>query len=211
MLRTGQSLLAMALQRFLDAPAAPFRVHRTALAGKDVGMWFGPSVTAAAMRWVILVPFSSILVPSSSFHPGVFFPVFPSLLDFGTVFNTMISFRFHLRLDIYIIATSFSAPFLVVTRCPAALLPSRSSSRPSPSLAVTSSRRAVQRPGAHTARDRCVRAVRGVEGRACYQGAWIVVRAHCRRARRDTRPAAAALACWERHGCCASPKSVVLR
>ncbi|KAJ7782235.1 hypothetical protein DFH07DRAFT_317844 [Mycena maculata] len=38
----------------LDPPAAPFGVHRRALAGraasKDVGMWFGPSATAGAVR-----------------------------------------------------------------------------------------------------------------------------------------------------------------
>ncbi|KAJ7681181.1 hypothetical protein B0H17DRAFT_869442, partial [Mycena rosella] len=61
MLRTGQSLLATALQRhtrllscFLHTPVAPFGVHRMALAdkaaSKDVGMWFGPSAAAAAMR-----------------------------------------------------------------------------------------------------------------------------------------------------------------
>ncbi|KAJ7852736.1 hypothetical protein B0H13DRAFT_2359355 [Mycena leptocephala] len=87
MLRTGQSLLAVALQRvgadplpnsnaripprtlavhaaharliswFLDAPAAPFSVHRMALAGKalgkDVGMWFGPSAAASTMRTLV--------------------------------------------------------------------------------------------------------------------------------------------------------------
>ncbi|KAJ7101663.1 hypothetical protein C8R44DRAFT_551699, partial [Mycena epipterygia] len=66
MLRTAQSLLATALQRvgvssfssaraalswLLDAPAAPFGVHRMALAGKaagkDVGMRFGPSAAGA--------------------------------------------------------------------------------------------------------------------------------------------------------------------
>ncbi|KAJ7768135.1 hypothetical protein DFH07DRAFT_954710 [Mycena maculata] len=43
---------------FLDTPAAPFGVHRMALAGKatgkDVGMWFGPSAAAGAVRWVPL-------------------------------------------------------------------------------------------------------------------------------------------------------------
>ncbi|KAJ6522191.1 hypothetical protein DFH09DRAFT_1251014 [Mycena vulgaris] len=62
MLRTGQSLLATAVQRaaegaFLDAPAAPFGVHRMALAGKaagkDVGMWFGPSAAASALRTLV--------------------------------------------------------------------------------------------------------------------------------------------------------------
>ncbi|KAJ6602111.1 hypothetical protein B0H10DRAFT_1756317, partial [Mycena sp. CBHHK59/15] len=74
MLRTGQSLLAYTLPAphfppptarahalharllswFLDAPVAPFGVHRMALAGKalgkDVGMWFGPSAAAGAIR-----------------------------------------------------------------------------------------------------------------------------------------------------------------
>ncbi|KAJ6580027.1 hypothetical protein DFH09DRAFT_1444402 [Mycena vulgaris] len=42
---------------FLDATAAPFGVHRMALAdkaaGKDVGMWFGPSATAGALRTLV--------------------------------------------------------------------------------------------------------------------------------------------------------------
>ena len=44
---------------FLDTPvpAAPFSVHRMALAGKelgtDVGQWFGPSVAAGAIRYVL--------------------------------------------------------------------------------------------------------------------------------------------------------------
>ncbi|KAJ6601574.1 hypothetical protein B0H10DRAFT_1823910, partial [Mycena sp. CBHHK59/15] len=61
MLRTAQSLLAMSLGRllswFFDAPAAPFGVPRMALAcesaGKDVGMWFGPSAAAGAVRCVL--------------------------------------------------------------------------------------------------------------------------------------------------------------
>ncbi|KAJ7616137.1 hypothetical protein FB45DRAFT_935358 [Roridomyces roridus] len=75
MLRTAQSLLAESLVRvgtgirphspeharliswFLDAPAAPFGVHRMALAGKaagkDVGMWFGPSAAASAVRTLV--------------------------------------------------------------------------------------------------------------------------------------------------------------
>ncbi|KAJ6542257.1 hypothetical protein B0H10DRAFT_2448185 [Mycena sp. CBHHK59/15] len=100
MLRTGQSLLACALSRvgeldtlpaphfppptarahalharllswFLDAPVAPFGVHRMALAGKalgkDVGMWFGPSAAAGA----ISRPFAGLLLigdTSSSIH-----------------------------------------------------------------------------------------------------------------------------------------------
>ncbi|KAG6901954.1 hypothetical protein C0995_006364 [Termitomyces sp. Mi166 len=39
---------------FLDTPEAPFRVHRMALAGKelgkDVGQWFGPSTAAGAIK-----------------------------------------------------------------------------------------------------------------------------------------------------------------
>ncbi|KAJ6483457.1 peptidase family C54-domain-containing protein, partial [Mycena vulgaris] len=42
---------------FLDATAAPFVVHRMALAGKaagkDVGMWFGPCATAGALRTLV--------------------------------------------------------------------------------------------------------------------------------------------------------------
>ncbi|KAK7457132.1 Cysteine protease atg4 [Stygiomarasmius scandens] len=87
MLRTGQSLLANALlfmhlgrdwrrppypelttsyatyvqiiTWFLDTPdpAAPFSVHRMALAGKelgkDVGMWFGPSTAAGAIKTLV--------------------------------------------------------------------------------------------------------------------------------------------------------------
>ncbi|KAJ7465526.1 hypothetical protein FB451DRAFT_421834 [Mycena latifolia] len=45
------------LSWFLDAPAAPFGVHRMALAGKaagkNVGMWFGPSATASAVRMLV--------------------------------------------------------------------------------------------------------------------------------------------------------------
>ncbi|KAJ7080094.1 hypothetical protein C8R44DRAFT_653854, partial [Mycena epipterygia] len=77
MLRTSQSLVATALQRvgselvswFLDAPTAPFGVHRMALAGKavgkDVGMWFGLSAAAGALRCA-----SSILSspPPPAFH-----------------------------------------------------------------------------------------------------------------------------------------------
>ncbi|KAJ7644998.1 hypothetical protein B0H17DRAFT_1339095 [Mycena rosella] len=44
-------------QRCLDAPAAPFGVHRMALAGKaarkDVGVWFGPSAAAGALRTLV--------------------------------------------------------------------------------------------------------------------------------------------------------------
>ncbi|KAJ7494901.1 peptidase family C54-domain-containing protein [Mycena latifolia] len=48
---------ARLLSWFLDAPAAPFSVHRMALAGKaagkDVGMWFGPSAAAGAIRTLV--------------------------------------------------------------------------------------------------------------------------------------------------------------
>ncbi|KAJ7075202.1 peptidase family C54-domain-containing protein [Mycena belliarum] len=48
---------ARLLSWFLDAPAAPFSVHRMALAGKaagkDVGMWFGPSAAAGAVRTLV--------------------------------------------------------------------------------------------------------------------------------------------------------------
>jgi hypothetical protein len=48
---------------FLDSSAAPFGVHRMALAGKaqgkDVGMWFGPSAAAGAVRWVSFLLFYS--------------------------------------------------------------------------------------------------------------------------------------------------------
>jgi cysteine protease ATG4 len=49
------------LSWFLDAPAAPFGVHRMALAGKaagkDAGMWFGPSAAAGALRFVVFHSF----------------------------------------------------------------------------------------------------------------------------------------------------------
>ncbi|KAJ7669638.1 hypothetical protein B0H17DRAFT_1086532 [Mycena rosella] len=88
MLQAGQSLLVTALQHvgapprrrpsprarllswFLDAPSAPFGVHRMALAGKatgkDVGMWFGCSTAAATMRSVSCSFFSFFLT-----FPGV--------------------------------------------------------------------------------------------------------------------------------------------
>jgi cysteine protease ATG4 len=52
-------MYAQILTWFFDtpAPAAPFSVHRMALAGKDlgteVGQWFGPSVAAGALKRVI--------------------------------------------------------------------------------------------------------------------------------------------------------------
>ncbi|KAJ7712218.1 hypothetical protein B0H16DRAFT_1625925 [Mycena metata] len=50
----AHALHARLLSWFLDAPAAPFGVHRMALAGKaagkDVGMWFGPNAAAGALR-----------------------------------------------------------------------------------------------------------------------------------------------------------------
>ena len=43
---------------FFDSPQAPFSVHRMALAGKhfgtQVGQWFGPSVAAGALQYVLL-------------------------------------------------------------------------------------------------------------------------------------------------------------
>ncbi|KAJ7669634.1 hypothetical protein B0H17DRAFT_1086524 [Mycena rosella] len=95
MLQAGQSLLVTALQRvgapprrrpsprarllswFLDAPSAPFGVHRMALAGKatgkDVGMWFGCSTAAATMRSVSCSFFLSfcLLLSGTSTFPGV--------------------------------------------------------------------------------------------------------------------------------------------
>ncbi|KAJ7436120.1 hypothetical protein FB451DRAFT_1455160 [Mycena latifolia] len=54
---------ARLLPWFLDAPAAPLSVHRMALAGKaagkDVGMWVGPSVAAGAIRFVVFHAFYS--------------------------------------------------------------------------------------------------------------------------------------------------------
>ncbi|KAF7368158.1 hypothetical protein MVEN_00134800 [Mycena venus] len=55
--RHAHALHARLLSWFLDAPAAPFGVHRMALAGKaagkDVGMWFGPSAAAGALRMLV--------------------------------------------------------------------------------------------------------------------------------------------------------------
>ncbi|KAJ7891666.1 peptidase family C54-domain-containing protein [Mycena olivaceomarginata] len=55
--RAAHALHARLLSWFLDAPAAPFGVHRMALAGKaagkDVGMWFGPSAAAGALRMLV--------------------------------------------------------------------------------------------------------------------------------------------------------------
>ncbi|KAJ7619970.1 hypothetical protein DFH06DRAFT_69828 [Mycena polygramma] len=55
--RTAHALHARLLSWFLDAPAAPFGVHRMALAGKaagkDAGMWFGPSAAAGALRTLV--------------------------------------------------------------------------------------------------------------------------------------------------------------
>ncbi|KAF8174976.1 peptidase family C54-domain-containing protein [Mycena galopus ATCC 62051] len=54
---SAHALHARLLSWFLDAPAAPFGVHRMALAGKaagkDVGMWFGPSAAAGALRMLV--------------------------------------------------------------------------------------------------------------------------------------------------------------
>ncbi|KAJ7027134.1 hypothetical protein C8F04DRAFT_1238275 [Mycena alexandri] len=55
--RAAHAAHARLLSWFLDAPAAPFGVHRMALAGKaagkDVGMWFGPSAAAGALRTLV--------------------------------------------------------------------------------------------------------------------------------------------------------------
>ncbi|KAJ6600231.1 hypothetical protein B0H10DRAFT_2320514 [Mycena sp. CBHHK59/15] len=55
--RHAHALHARLLSWFLDAPAAPFGVHRMALAGKaagkDVGIWFGPSAAAGALRMLV--------------------------------------------------------------------------------------------------------------------------------------------------------------
>ncbi|KAJ7433638.1 hypothetical protein B0H11DRAFT_757814 [Mycena galericulata] len=55
--RAARAAHARLLSWFLDAPAAPFGVHRMALAGKaqgkDVGMWFGPSAAAGAVRTLV--------------------------------------------------------------------------------------------------------------------------------------------------------------
>ncbi|KAJ7886082.1 hypothetical protein B0H13DRAFT_2342995 [Mycena leptocephala] len=52
----GHAVHARLFSWFLDAPAAPFGIHRMALAGKaagkNVGMWFGPSAAASAIREV---------------------------------------------------------------------------------------------------------------------------------------------------------------
>ncbi|KAJ7171540.1 cysteine protease required for autophagy [Mycena filopes] len=54
---SAHALHARMISWFLDAPAAPFGVHRMALAGKaagkDVGMWFGPSAAAGALRMLV--------------------------------------------------------------------------------------------------------------------------------------------------------------
>jgi hypothetical protein len=42
------------LSWFLDAPAALRMALAGKAAGKDVGMWFGPSAAAGAIRWVSL-------------------------------------------------------------------------------------------------------------------------------------------------------------
>nr|GAT54503.1 predicted protein [Mycena chlorophos] len=54
---TTHAAHARLLSWFADAPAAPFSVHRMALAGKkagkDVGMWFGPSAAGVAVRTLV--------------------------------------------------------------------------------------------------------------------------------------------------------------
>ncbi|KAJ7889656.1 hypothetical protein B0H13DRAFT_1887921 [Mycena leptocephala] len=55
--RRTHALRARLLSWFPDTLAAPFGVHRMALAGKavgkDVGMWFGPSAAAGALRTLV--------------------------------------------------------------------------------------------------------------------------------------------------------------
>jgi hypothetical protein len=57
----------------LDAPVAPFGVHRMALAckaaGKDVGTWFGLSAAAAALRWVFISRFFPVYLVCT-YHPA---------------------------------------------------------------------------------------------------------------------------------------------
>ncbi|KAJ7265285.1 hypothetical protein C8J57DRAFT_1622391 [Mycena rebaudengoi] len=80
---------ARLLSWFLDSPAAAFDVQRMALSGKafgkDVGMWFAPSATAGAVRWVSL---------SIAFLGGLSFavlPVFPrSLLYRAATFSYLL-------------------------------------------------------------------------------------------------------------------------
>ncbi|KAJ6617080.1 hypothetical protein B0H10DRAFT_2218873 [Mycena sp. CBHHK59/15] len=54
---TAHTVHARLLSWFLDAPAASFGVHRMALAGKaagkNVGMFFGPSAAASAIRMLV--------------------------------------------------------------------------------------------------------------------------------------------------------------
>ncbi|KAJ6580082.1 hypothetical protein DFH09DRAFT_1076988 [Mycena vulgaris] len=54
---TAHAAHAHLVSWFLDAPAAPFGVHRMALAGKaagkNVGMWFGPSAAAGALGTLV--------------------------------------------------------------------------------------------------------------------------------------------------------------
>ncbi|KAJ7927939.1 hypothetical protein B0H13DRAFT_2312118 [Mycena leptocephala] len=53
----AHALRARLISWFLDTPPAPFGLHRMVLTGKaagqDVGMWFGPSVTAGALRTLV--------------------------------------------------------------------------------------------------------------------------------------------------------------
>ncbi|KAJ6460516.1 hypothetical protein C8R45DRAFT_539111 [Mycena sanguinolenta] len=69
--RTAYALHARLMSWFLDAPAAPFGVHCVPLAGKaaakDVGMWFGASAGASALRCV-LFSLSSPSTPNPSLH-----------------------------------------------------------------------------------------------------------------------------------------------
>jgi hypothetical protein len=104
----AHALRARLISWFLDTPPAPFGLHRMVLTGKaagqDVGMWFGPSATAGALRllcfsfvclflgngidvrelhifpgWRILY-FTLVLLPPSPLPPSFFSPVFSSFL-----------------------------------------------------------------------------------------------------------------------------------
>ncbi|KAJ7768174.1 hypothetical protein DFH07DRAFT_769384, partial [Mycena maculata] len=78
---------ARLLSWFLDAPGAPFGVHRMALAGKaagkDVGMWFGPSAAASAIRY-----FPPVIPPSSLPNAGRRGGLGVSVATDGTLYQT---------------------------------------------------------------------------------------------------------------------------
>ncbi|KAJ6468743.1 hypothetical protein C8R45DRAFT_1218633 [Mycena sanguinolenta] len=64
--RTAHALRTCLISWFFDAPA-PVGVHRTALAGKDVGMWFGPSAAAGTFRYVLTPPLLALYAKSFVF------------------------------------------------------------------------------------------------------------------------------------------------